>query len=82
VKKGTPVRIAGVNVGEVTSVRRTAETVVVKFEGGPELAKLLHSGAYARARPRIFLEGEYFLDVSPGSPQAAPLPRGSTIPGR
>jgi hypothetical protein len=65
-------------------VRRSAETAEVEFEVKPKLAKLMpiHDGAFARARPRIFAEGEYFLDVDPGDPGAALLPRGSTIPGR
>lgn len=82
VTKGSPVRSAGINIGEVTSVRRTAETVVVKIELEGKFATLIRGGSYAVARPRIFLEGAYFLDVSPGNPRAAPLPSGSTIPGR
>ena len=81
VRKGSPVRVSGIEVGKVTSVRRTAETVRVKIELEPKFATLLHGGAYARARPRIFAEGEYFLDVFPGNPEAAPLEPGGSIPG-
>ncbi len=31
-------------------------------------------------RPRIFLEGNFFLDVKPGSPSAPEVPDGGTIP--
>src|SRR5207247_10900942 len=31
-------------------------------------------------RPRLFLEGNFFLDLSPGSPSARELPSGGIIP--
>ncbi|MGH2982556.1 MAG: MlaD family protein, partial [Solirubrobacterales bacterium] len=75
----SPVRIAGVNVGEVTEVERVGNNSRVSFtvtdEGRP-----IHSDAFVKIRPRIFLEGNFFLDLSPGSPSAAELPDGGTIP--
>ncbi len=74
-----PVRIAGVNVGEVTNVEAdgnlTEVTFTVDDEGLP-----LHSDATVEIRPRLFLEGNYFLDTSPGSPSAPELEDGGTIP--
>jgi phospholipid/cholesterol/gamma-HCH transport system substrate-binding protein len=74
-----PVRIAGVNVGQVTGVERQGNASVVSFtveeEGRP-----IHEDAIIRIRPRIFLEGNFFLDVDPGSPSAPELPDGGAIP--
>ena len=74
-----PVRIAGVNVGKVTNIRLEGETAEVTFnvedEGQP-----IHSDATIEIRPRLFLEGNFFLDLSPGSPGAPILESGEDIP--
>jgi ABC-type transporter Mla subunit MlaD len=79
IKGKSPVRIAGVNVGKVTSIRRDAGTGVVSMEiesrGLP-----IHSDATAKIRPRIFLEGNWFVDLQPGSPSAPTLSSGATLP--
>ena len=68
VRQGSPVRIAGVNVGEVKGVRSVGDaaevTITVDEEGRP-----LHEDAQAEIRPRIFLEGNFFVDVQPGQPE-------------
>jgi phospholipid/cholesterol/gamma-HCH transport system substrate-binding protein len=68
----SPVRIAGVNVGEVTEVAREGDVVEVTFtvdeEGQP-----IHEDAEVEIRPRLFLEGNFFLDLRPGSPSAPEL---------
>jgi len=75
----SPVRIAGVDVGKVASVQRQGETGVVTMEiekqGLP-----IHRDATAKIRPRIFLEGNYFVDLSPGSPSAPTVSSGYTLP--
>src|SRR2546423_2094429 len=78
----SPVRIAGVNVGKVESVpglpggRGAARvTMSVKKDGLP-----LHTDAKLKIRPRVFLEGNEFVDVQPGSPEAPKLKSGGTIP--
>jgi phospholipid/cholesterol/gamma-HCH transport system substrate-binding protein len=75
----SPVRIAGVNVGEVTDVEPAGEaakvTFTVKDEGLP-----IHEDATIEIRPRLFLEGNFFLDLRPGSPSAPDLPDGGAIP--
>ncbi len=79
VKPNSPVRIAGVNVGKVTSVEPKGDMAEVTFtvadEGLP-----IHDDAQVTVRPRLFLEGNFFLDVRPGSPSAADLSSGDTIP--
>jgi ABC-type transporter Mla subunit MlaD len=75
----SPVRIAGVNVGEVTGVELDGEVAKVSFELNEE-GRPLKEDAEVNIRPRLFLEGNYFLDLRPGSPSAAELPDGGNIP--
>lgn len=78
-RETSPVRIAGVNVGEVTEVARSGEGAEVTFTLDPE-GRPIHDDATVAIRPRLFLEGNLFLDVSPGSPSAPSLDEGETIP--
>ena len=39
----------------------------------------LHEDATAKIRPRIFLEGNFFVDLKPGTPGAPTLDSGDTI---
>jgi phospholipid/cholesterol/gamma-HCH transport system substrate-binding protein len=75
----SPVRIAGVNVGEVTTIQRDGNTGLVNMEietrGLP-----IHSDATVKIRPRLFLEGNWFVELQPGSPSAATISSGYTIP--
>jgi ABC-type transporter Mla subunit MlaD len=79
IRKDSPVRIAGVNVGKVQSVTSNGDAAEVTFsvdeEGLP-----IREDAQVEIRPRIFLEGNFFLDVRPGSPSAPELDDGGTIP--
>ena len=79
IRADSPVRIAGVNVGKVTEVRRAGENAEVTFtvddEGQP-----IHEDAEVEIRPRIFLEGNFFLDLQPGSPSGRELDSGDDIP--
>ena len=79
IRKDSPVRIAGVNVGKVQSVRSVGDAAEVTFsvdEGGQPLRE----DTLVEIRPRIFLEGNFFLDVKPGSPSAPEIDDGGTIP--
>ncbi len=79
IRTRSPVRIAGVNVGEVKSVDQVGNdsrvTFTVSSEGRP-----IHSDAFVKIRPRIFLEGNFFLDVDPGSPSRPELGSDGAIP--
>jgi phospholipid/cholesterol/gamma-HCH transport system substrate-binding protein len=75
----SPVRIAGVNVGVVSSIRREGHTGLVSMEiesGGLPI----HADATLKIRPRLFLEGNYFVELQPGSPSAPTLSSGATLP--
>ena len=81
-KKGSAVRIAGVDVGEVVSVETVgsgepAARVRMRLT---EKGRPLHKDARLKIRPRIFFEGNFFVDLSPGSPSAPELGDGDTIP--
>jgi len=79
IKPKSPVRIAGVNVGKVTGIKREGDAALVKMEiesrGLP-----IHSDATVKIRPRIFLEGNWFVELQPGSPSAKALSSGATLP--
>jgi phospholipid/cholesterol/gamma-HCH transport system substrate-binding protein len=75
----SPVRIAGVNVGKVTGVE--------PFEGGKAKVTMeidnhglpIKEDAELKIRSRLFLEGNYFVDLHPGRPGAPELDSGATI---
>ncbi len=78
----SPVRIAGVDVGSVTGVQRVSKTssaavmtMTVDPNGLP-----IHSDATMKIRPRIFLEGNFYVDLQPGTPSAPVLSSGETLP--
>src|SRR4051812_37147694 len=77
----SPVRIAGVNIGEVKSVERQPNTttsvitMAIEDKGLP-----IFKDAQIKVRPRIFLEGNFFMDVQPGTPGSEKVPDGGTIP--
>jgi phospholipid/cholesterol/gamma-HCH transport system substrate-binding protein len=77
----SPVRIAGVDVGEVTGVKRLSGgssagvvTMNINRNGLP-----IHADATAKIRPRIFLEGNFYVELAPGSPSAPALASGATL---
>jgi phospholipid/cholesterol/gamma-HCH transport system substrate-binding protein len=79
ISTNSPVRIAGVDVGKVIEVGRDGDNTEVTFtvegKGRP-----IHEDAFAEIRPRIFLEGNFLIALDPGSPSAAEMDSGATIP--
>jgi ABC-type transporter Mla subunit MlaD len=80
--KASPVRIAGVNVGKVSKVEampggvdRSIVTMQIEDKGLP-----IHKDATVQVRPRIFLEGNFFVDLKPGTPSTDNVPDGYTLP--
>jgi phospholipid/cholesterol/gamma-HCH transport system substrate-binding protein len=76
---GTPVRIAGVNVGQTTGLKRYGDAAEVGMEIS-ESGLPIHRDATVKIRPRLFLEGNWFVELQPGSPGSPSMPSGSTIP--
>ena len=77
----SPVRIAGVNVGKVTKVEpledgsgKALVTMEIDDSGLP-----IKEDAELKVRSRLFLEGNYFVDLHPGRPHSPELDSGSTI---
>jgi len=81
------VRVSGVDVGHVTGIRRVPDRpglseVTARLADD---APVIRRDATVKIRPRLFLEGNFFLDVAPGTPGAEPLgdrplpPAASTI---
>jgi phospholipid/cholesterol/gamma-HCH transport system substrate-binding protein len=76
----SPVRIAGVNVGKVKKVEPikgggAIVTMAIEKPGLP-----IHKDAQLKIRPRIFLEGNFFVDIQPGTPSAPVFKSGDTVP--
>ncbi|HWE59298.1 MAG TPA: MlaD family protein [Solirubrobacteraceae bacterium] len=77
------VRTAGVKIGQVVSVQKIGGpgsqdgvvTMDIDQNGLP-----IHADATVNIQPRIFLEGNFYVDLSPGSPSAPVLSSGSTLP--
>jgi virulence factor Mce-like protein len=78
--KRSPVRFAGVDVGYVTAIDRGPEGTAIISTKLEDNAPPVHADAAAKVRPRTFLEGNYFIDLQPGSPSAPPMADGGTIP--
>jgi phospholipid/cholesterol/gamma-HCH transport system substrate-binding protein len=82
IQQGQAVRIAGVDVGKVSKVESAGEesgavVVTMKLEKD---ALPIHEDAEVKVRPRIFFEGNLFMDLRPGTPSAPRADDGFTIP--
>jgi phospholipid/cholesterol/gamma-HCH transport system substrate-binding protein len=64
----SPVRVSGVTVGKVTGLETKPGSTasIVKMELTDE-ALPIHRDAELKIRPRIFLEGNFFVDLKPGT---------------
>jgi phospholipid/cholesterol/gamma-HCH transport system substrate-binding protein len=78
----SPVRIAGVEVGSVVSVDRVVgspDAGLVTMDISPN-GLPIHADATVNIRSRIFLEGNFYVDLHPGTPEAPSLHSGSVLP--
>jgi virulence factor Mce-like protein len=84
-KAGAKVRIAGVDVGKITKVegvepgKGDAGAARIRMEIS-EKGRPIHKDATLKIRPRIFFEGNFFVDLQPGTPHTSELGDGETIP--
>jgi len=81
-KGGSAVRVAGLDIGRVTSVEGTDDgkaRVTMKIDAD---APPLYRDAQLQIEPRLAFEGNFYVRVDPGSPANAPLRDGATIAER
>ena len=85
---GDPVRISGLSVGTVTRVTRSPSgggVVAMRIRTRHESPAspgiwVVYTDAQVAVRPRIFLEGDWFIDLDPGTGSFAPLGNGDRLP--
>jgi len=80
VHPGSPVRVAGVNIGEVDSIEKGKGSTAIVGLKITDAGRPIHTDATAKIRPRLFLEGNFAIELSPGSPSAPTIKDGGTIP--
>ena len=86
IRAKSPVRISGVQVGQVTGVQHltdangNGEDAAVVTMRLQDKALPIHQDATLQLRPRLFLEGNLFVDLHPGSPGSPDVDSGSVIP--
>jgi phospholipid/cholesterol/gamma-HCH transport system substrate-binding protein len=80
-RPNAPVRIAGVNVGKVVATGRYRDTdLAVLTLRIDDRGRPIHRDAELKIRPRLFLEGNFYVDLRPGTPQAGDLADRGLIP--
>ncbi|HKQ59911.1 MAG TPA: MlaD family protein [Candidatus Polarisedimenticolaceae bacterium] len=81
---GSPVKMAGVSVGSVSSIRLPTdpkrEGIEVHIEIDPDYAARVRQDSVAALRILQLLSGEKFVDIVPGSAESPPLAAGAFIP--
>ncbi|MET0601713.1 MAG: MlaD family protein [Baekduia sp.] len=78
---GSPVRIAGVTVGKVSKVDRYRDTSMGEIAMQIDKTGLpIHKDATLKIRPRLFLEGNFYVDLQPGTPSGPRIDDGDLIP--
>ena len=80
VHPGSPVRVAGVEVGQVTAIDRGPGNTALVSMRIDSRGRPVHRDATAQIKPRLFLEGNFFVELEPGSPSAPEMSDGGTIP--
>jgi phospholipid/cholesterol/gamma-HCH transport system substrate-binding protein len=78
-KAGNPVRIAGLPIGSVTGIAPGPDnTSIVTMELDQHTG--VHADASLAIEPRLLFEGNFYVALDPGTPDAPPLRSGTTIP--
>jgi phospholipid/cholesterol/gamma-HCH transport system substrate-binding protein len=80
IRPGSPVRIAGVNVGAIAGIEKgPGNTALIRLRMD-DAGRPIHRDATASIKPRLFLEGNFFVDLKPGTPGAPEMKGGDRIP--
>ncbi len=72
------VRVGGTNAGQIGTVERDGDDVVIELELDPEV--MIHNDARVELRPHTLFEGSAFVDLHPGSPSAPAIGEEEVIP--
>ncbi|MEV4422819.1 MlaD family protein [Patulibacter sp. NPDC049589] len=80
--KGSPVRIAGVTVGTVVGSGRykDGDDAEIRLRLTSDGRRAIRRDASLKIRPRLFLEGNFYVDLQPGTPDTPAMPDGGVIP--
>ena len=79
-RQGSAVRVAGLEIGTVREIEAAPDGhALVKMEIDDRSVPL-RADARMAIEPRLLLEGNYYVEVSPGSPGERELPDGGTLP--
>jgi phospholipid/cholesterol/gamma-HCH transport system substrate-binding protein len=77
--QGQTVRVSGVRVGDIGTVRLVGGHAVVELQLDRDYRKLVHTDATAMLRPKTGLK-DMFVDLDPGTPSAPVATDGWTLP--
>lgn len=79
--KGSVVRIAGIDVGKISQIERykNSSNAKITMRINPD-GRPIRKDATLKIRPRLFLEGNFFVELKPGEPNSPEMPNGGTIP--
>ena len=82
IKANAAVRTAGVDVGKVVRVHhpqpgKPVAMLTIRIE---DAGRPIHKDATLKIRPRLFLEGNFFVDLRPGTPGSPELADGGVLP--
>jgi len=76
---GNPVRIAGLQIGEVSAISRGPHNTSIVTMSIDEPQEL-RSNATLAIEPRLLFEGNFYIAVDPGTPPAPVMRSGETVP--
>ncbi len=79
-RKGSPAMRTGVDVGKVVGIDKGPGTTALIEMEFKDSALPIHEDVTLRVRPRLFLEGGFYIEVRPGSPSAPSLADKGTVP--
>lgn len=83
-QKGSPVKMAGVEIGSVSSIRLPTATdqrgIEVEIAVDPAYAGRVRQDSTASLRILLLVSGEKYIEITPGAHEGKPLPPGSLIP--
>ncbi len=77
--QGQTVRVSGVQIGEIGSVKLQNGVAIVQMQIDQKYKNLIHTNATALLRPRTGLK-DMFIELNPGTKQAPVAKQGYTIP--